>query len=170
MYLIRYPLDWNNRLLTVLWRHVVIPVLNPLISKRARCKQWVIICLCYIEQDEQAQLQLEFKCWLINSVTGDKVPVCVAYLPTYIYLPIYLPLTCLLTLLPNYIICETASANHVALLLSHRRHYKLTIQTWYVQSVQTVINDFYLIHITKSWIYLWVYNRLNWSYPLMWSL
>ncbi|XP_067937900.1 uncharacterized protein [Watersipora subatra] len=26
------------------------------------------------EPEERAQLQLEFKCWLINSVTGDKVP------------------------------------------------------------------------------------------------
>jgi len=29
----------------------------------------------FVGESEPAQLQLEFKCWLINSVTGDKVPV-----------------------------------------------------------------------------------------------
>lgn len=28
-----------------------------------------------VDDSEPAQLQLEFKCWLLNSVTGDKVPV-----------------------------------------------------------------------------------------------
>lgn len=28
-----------------------------------------------LDDTEPAQLQLEFKCWLINSATGDRIPV-----------------------------------------------------------------------------------------------
>ena len=37
----------------------------------------IITDILYLDDAEPAQLQLEFKCWLLNSVTGDKVPVSI---------------------------------------------------------------------------------------------
>ena len=38
----------------------------------------IITDILYLDDAEPAQLQLEFKCWLLNSVTGDKVPVSIS--------------------------------------------------------------------------------------------